>query len=66
SQYKLIIHCGACMINRKEMLHRIMVAQHAGIPIVNYGVLIAYVMGILERALRPFPEVREVLEDGEK
>ncbi len=66
TQYKLIIHCGACMINRKEMLHRIMVAQHAGIPIVNYGVLIAHVMGILERALRPFPEVREVLENGEK
>lgn len=66
TQYKLIIHCGACMINRKEMLHRIMVAQHAGIPIVNYGVLIAHVMGILERALRPFPEVREVLGNGEK
>lgn len=66
SQYRLIIHCGACMINRKEMLHRIMVAQHAGIPIVNYGVLIAYVMGILDRALRPFPEVRQALDNGEK
>ena len=66
SQYKLVIHCGACMINRKEMLHRIMVAQHAGIPIVNYGVLIAHVMGILDRALRPFPEVRDVLGNGEK
>ncbi len=66
SQYRLIIHCGACMINRKEMLHRIMVAQHAGIPIVNYGVLIAYVMGILDRALKPFPEARQVLENVEK
>lgn len=64
SQYKLIIHCGACMINRKEMLHRIMEAQHAGVPMVNYGVLIAHVMGILARALRPFPEVRQVLENG--
>ena len=66
SHYKLIIHCGACMINRKEMLHRIMVAEHAGIPIVNYGVLIAHVMGILDRALKPFPEVRQVLENVEQ
>jgi [FeFe] hydrogenase H-cluster maturation GTPase HydF len=64
SGYKLIIHCGACMINRKEMLHRLMVAKHAGIPIVNYGVLIAYVMGILDRTLRPFPEVAEAMEDN--
>ncbi len=65
SGYKLIIHCGACMINRKEMLHRLMVAQHAGIPVVNYGVLIAYVMGILPRALKPFPEVAHIMEEGE-
>ncbi|MDD3844975.1 MAG: [FeFe] hydrogenase H-cluster maturation GTPase HydF [Syntrophorhabdaceae bacterium] len=64
SGYKLIIHCGACMINRKEMLHRLMVAKHAGVPIVNYGVLIAHVMGILERTLRPFPEVAEAMEDN--
>ncbi|MBP1747666.1 MAG: putative GTPase [Deltaproteobacteria bacterium] len=66
SQYKLIIHCGACMINRKEMLHRIMVAQRAGIPIINYGVLIAYVTGILDRTLRPFPEARQLLENVEQ
>ncbi len=65
SGYKLIIHCGACMINRKEMLHRLMVAKHAGIPVVNYGVLIAYVMGILERTLKPFPELTEALEDND-
>ena len=64
SGYKLIIHCGACMINRKEMLHRLMVAQHAGIPVVNYGVLIAYVMGILPRALKPFPEVAHIMEES--
>lgn len=63
SGYKLIIHCGACMINRKEMLHRLLTAQHAGVPIVNYGVLIAYVMGILPRALKPFPEVAHIMED---
>ncbi len=66
AQYKLIIHCGACMINRKEMLHRIMVARHAGIPIVNYGVVIAYVTGILERTLRPFHEVWQTLENTKK
>lgn len=60
--YKLIIHCGACMINRKEMLHRIMEAQKAGVPIVNYGVVIAYLMGILKRALQPFPEAKELFE----
>jgi [FeFe] hydrogenase H-cluster maturation GTPase HydF len=59
--YKLIIHCGACMINRKEMLHRLMTSDRAGIPMVNYGVLIAYVMGILERALAPFPEALDAL-----
>ena len=65
SGYKLIIHCGACMINRKEMLHRLMTAQHAGVPIVNYGVLIAYVMGIFQRALRPFPEVAEIVGNSD-
>jgi len=61
--YKLVIHCGACMINRKEMLHRLMVARNAGVPIVNYGVLIASVLGIFKRALAPFPEIAGILED---
>jgi [FeFe] hydrogenase H-cluster maturation GTPase HydF len=61
--YKLIIHCGACMINRKEMLHRLMMAQQAGVPMVNYGVLIAYVLGILKRALAPFPQALDIFED---
>ncbi len=61
--YKLLVHCGACMINRKEMLHRLMIAQAAEVPIVNYGVLIAHVLGILKRALRPFPEALRVLEE---
>ncbi len=65
-QYKLIVHCGACMINRKAMLHRLMMADEAGVPIVNYGVLIAHVLGILPRALQPFPEVRHILEKGEE
>lgn len=51
--YKVIIHCGACMLNRKEMLYRINQAKNKGIPIVNYGVTIAAVHGILPRALSP-------------
>ncbi|MEA4926268.1 MAG: [FeFe] hydrogenase H-cluster maturation GTPase HydF [Syntrophomonadaceae bacterium] len=57
ADYKLIVHCGGCMINRREMLSRIMQAQEAGVPIVNYGVCIAYIMGILPRALSPFPNL---------
>ena len=64
ASYKLIVHCGACMINRKEMLHRLRVAQAAGVPMVNYGVLIAHVLGILERALQPFPEAFRMLNEG--
>ena len=64
-RYKLIVHCGACMINRREMLSRIMAAQAAGVPIVNYGVLIAYLNGILRRALAPFPGVLALYEEKE-
>lgn len=60
-QYKLIVHCGACMINRKEMLHRLMQAAGAGVPVVNYGVLIAYLHGILRRVLSPFPSALRLL-----
>lgn len=63
-RYKLIIHCGGCMINRREMLSRIMAARAAGVPIVNYGVLIAYMHGILRRALEPFPEVLALLDES--
>lgn len=61
--YKLIVHCGACMLNRREMLYRIMQAQEAGVPIVNYGVLIAHLHGVLKRALSPFPQALAVLEE---
>ena len=55
TQYALIIHCGACMINRNEMMHRIDTAKQNNIPVVNYGILIACVQGILDRVLEPFP-----------
>lgn len=57
SQYKLIVHCGGCMINRKEMLARLDDAKGAGVPIVNYGTLLAYLHGILERSLEPLRHV---------
>ena len=60
SPYKLVIHCGACMWNRREMLSRILRCQQAGVPITNYGLTIAYSLGIFERALQPFPAALEL------
>jgi [FeFe] hydrogenase H-cluster maturation GTPase HydF len=54
-EYKLIIHCGGCMINRRLMLSRIQKAKEAGVPITNYGLCISYTQGVLERVLEPFP-----------
>ncbi len=56
-EYALIIHCGGCMINPKEMLFRIQEASRAGVPITNYGILIAYLHGLFPRALEVFPEM---------
>lgn len=58
--YALIIHCGACMLNKKAMMHRLKTVEDLGVPIVNYGVMIAYVHGILDRALEPFPLARMI------
>jgi len=55
SRYKLVIHCGSCMLNRREVLSRIFACERAGTPITNYGMAIAYSLGIFERALQPFP-----------
>ncbi|WP_019912894.1 [FeFe] hydrogenase H-cluster maturation GTPase HydF [Paenibacillus sp. HW567] len=60
--YSLIVHCGGCMMNRRQMLWRVEQALEAGVPIVNYGVAIAYVQGILERAISPFPLARMAWE----
>ncbi len=54
SEYKLIIHCGACMTNRREVLSRILRANQAGIPITNYGIAISHCLGILDRAVKIF------------
>jgi len=53
--YKLVIHCGACMHNRREVLTRVLKCRRAGVPMTNYGLAIAYALGIFERALTPFP-----------
>lgn len=63
-EYKLVIHCGACTLNRKEMLNRIDSSLEKGTPIINYGLCIAYLHGIFERALKPFPEVYYEWIDG--
>ncbi|MGE5605429.1 MAG: [FeFe] hydrogenase H-cluster maturation GTPase HydF [Bacteroidota bacterium] len=61
--YRLIIHCGGCMLNRREMGYRVALAKEQGVPIVNYGVFIAYAQGAFPRALRPFPELKGLLEE---
>lgn len=59
--YQLIVHCGGCMLNRREMIHRLSLAKEQGVPIVNYGVLIAYLQGIFPRALELFPEIQTLM-----
>ena len=55
-EYALVVHCGACMLTEREMKRRLALAEAAGVPIVNYGVLIAQITGILDRSLAPLPE----------
>ena len=56
SHYRLIVHCGGCMLNEKEMRFRAQLAESQGVPMTNYGILIAWMKGILTRSLAPFPE----------
>jgi len=62
NKYKLIFHCGGCMINRREMLTRLRKAQEAGVPVTNYGVAISFLQGVLKRSLAPFPSALEAFE----
>ena len=62
-KYALIVHCGACMMNRTGMLSRVERAKYHHVPIVNYGILIAFVQGLLPRALEPFPLAKMILEE---
>ncbi|NUQ63104.1 MAG: [FeFe] hydrogenase H-cluster maturation GTPase HydF [Pirellulales bacterium] len=60
ADYRLVVHCGACMWNRREVLTRMLRCRQAGVPICNYGMTIAYTLGIFDRALEPFPDALEL------
>ena len=66
SGYSLIIHCGGCTLHEKEMKHRIFRAGEQNVPMVNYGIFIAYVNGILARSVEVFPEIQKELPANEK
>lgn len=61
--YKLIVHCGACMLNEREMKYRLACARDQGVAMTNYGILIAHVHGILKRSVAPFPDIAALLEE---
>ena len=61
SEYKLVIHCGGCMLNSREMVYRMNTAIDAGVPFTNYGVALAYMQGILKRTTEMLPEVEGIL-----
>lgn len=62
TSYKLIVHCGGCMLNEKEMMHRGKCAAKQNIPMTNYGILIAHIHGILKRSLSPLPDIAKLLK----
>ncbi len=62
SEYRLVVHCGGCMLNEREIQSRLSYAKAEGIPMTNYGIAIAYMNGILARSISPFPEFDGLLE----
>ncbi|TDX42398.1 iron-only hydrogenase maturation protein HydF [Halanaerobium congolense] len=64
--YTVILHCGSCMLNRKEVLSRLKEAEAEGVPVINYGMGIAWLHGILDRALEPFPEALELWQQDQE
>jgi [FeFe] hydrogenase H-cluster maturation GTPase HydF len=63
--YKLVVHCGACTLNRRAMLSRIMRCKERGVPVTNYGLTIAYSLGIFDRALGPFPAALDIYRQSQ-
>lgn len=61
TDYKLVVHCGGCMLNEREMKYRIACCQDQNVPVTNYGILIARVTGILKRSLEPFPDIYKLI-----
>lgn len=66
TKYSLIVHCGGCMLNEREMKYRLKCAADAGVPMTNYGILIAYMQGILERSVEAFPYISMMFENSEE
>ena len=62
SPYALVIHCGGCMLNEREVRYRMKCAKDQGVPITNYGIAIAYMHGILKRSVEVFPHLTKILE----
>lgn len=60
--YSLIVHCGGCMLNEREVRYRLACAEEQGVPMTNYGILIAYVHGILKRSVEPFEDIARLLD----
>jgi hypothetical protein len=60
--YKLVIHCGGCMLNEREMKYRQKCAADQNIPFTNYGIAMAYMQGILKRSIEIFPNLRDILQ----
>jgi len=63
AQYALIVHCGGCMLTPQQMQGRLAAAKEAGVPVVNYGVAIAHMHGVLRRSVAMFPQALEILEE---
>ena len=62
TNYKLILHCGGCMMNRREMLNRLRKAQESGVAVTNYGMAISFLQGVIKRSLAPFPSALAAFE----
>ncbi len=63
ADYSVVIHCGACMLTRREMIFRIHHAREAGVPVTNYGICISFLQGVLDRVLTPFPAALQAYRD---
>jgi predicted GTPase len=61
-EYRLVVHCGGCMLTRREMLSRIQKAKEEKVPITNYGLCISFSQGVIKRALSPFPAALDAFQ----
>lgn len=66
SSYDLVIHCGGCTFNRRAVLSRIQACVHAGVPVSNYGLTLAYLMGVFDRSIKAFPGMEQFLEEDRR